>query len=384
MRFEFATANRIVFGTGTIRELAPAAASLGKRALMVVGKSDARAAAPRMAVEGAGVRCALFSVRAEPNIATVQAGVSAARAEAFDMVIAIGGGSAIDAGKAIAAILPNPGEIRDYLEGVGHGQTLPKPSLPLIAVPTTAGTGSEVTRNAVLTVPDQRVKVSLRGPTLLPHLAIVDPELTYGLPPDVTAACGMDALAQLIEPYVSTEANPLTDALCLDGIGRIACSIRRACGDGEDAVARADMALAALFSGMALANAKLGAVHGFAGPIGGLCGAPHGAICGRLLPPVTRVNLRALRQRSPGSDTLKRYENLARLLTGRADATCDDGVQWLEVLCTDLGLPPLGAYGMSSKDLPEVISRAAHSSSMRGNPVVLTEAEMAGALQAAL
>ena len=311
-------------------------------------------------------------------------GVEQARNAKISLVIAIGGGSVIDAGKAIAALLPNRGSILDYLEVVGKGRALEVASVPFIAVPTTAGTGSEVTRNAVLTVTEQRVKVSLRGPTLLPRLAIVDPELTYGVPADVTAASGMDALVQLIEPFVSMGANAMTDALCRDGIQRAARSIRIAYENPNDAPARADMALAALYSGMALANAKLGAVHGFAGPIGGLFLAPHGAICARLLAPVMEFNVRLLREGAADSEALQRYDEVAQLLTDRADARGEDGARWVQELCAELHIPALRSYGIGEEDLAGVVERAARSSSMKGNPVALTANEMMRILQAAL
>ena len=214
----------------------------------------------------------------------VRQGVELARREQCDLVIAFGGGSAIDAGKAIAALLANGGELTDYLEVIGKGQPLRHPSVPFIAVPTTAGTGSEVTRNAVLASAEHQVKVSMRSPLMLPRLAVVDPELTLELPPAVTASTGLDALTQLIEPYVSIRANPLTDGFCLEGLRRVSRSLRRAYHAGRDITAREDMSLASLLGGLALANAGLGVVHGFAAPVGGMFHAPHGAICAALLP----------------------------------------------------------------------------------------------------
>ena len=233
------------------------------------------------------------------------------------MVIGLGGGSAIDTGKAIAALLTNPGDPLDYLEVIGRGQALQQTPLPYIAIPTTAGTGSEVTRNAVLASHEHHVKVSLRSPLMLPRVAIVDPELTYSLPPAITASTGLDALTQLIEPYTCNSPNPMIDAICREGMQRAARSLKRAYQNGSDAAAREDMSIAALFGGMALANAKLGAVHGFAGPLGGLFPAPHGMICARLLPFVVEANVRALQMREPDSPVLKRYDEVAQLLTGR-------------------------------------------------------------------
>lgn len=384
VQFEFATANRVIFGAGRLKELAPAAAALGRRALLVHGASPERAAGPARSLRALGVELLEFSTVGEPSVGLVLQGVEQVRANGCDMLIAIGGGSAIDAGKAIAALAPNDGKVLDYLEVVGRGKALVAPSLPFIAVPTTAGTGSEVTRNAVLTVSDQNVKVSLRDPRLLPRIALVDPELTYDAPRELVASSGMDALTQLIEPFVSSGANPLTDALCREGIRLIARSLRRAYADGHDGAARLDMSLAALLSGMALANAKLGAAHGFAGPIGGLLAAPHGAVCGRLLPYVAETNIAALRQRDPSSPALQRYAEVASLLTSNPRSDAEAVTRWLKDLSAELHIPPLSVHGMKAAHIPEIVSRSANSSSMKGNPVVLSESEMVQILQAAL
>jgi alcohol dehydrogenase class IV len=384
MRFEFATSHRIVFGEGAIAELPVAASALGNRALFVTGKSIDRTEQQRVALNAAGVRTAVLDTGGEPTVSTVRHGMELARSHDCDLVIAMGGGSALDAGKAIAGLVPNPGEIYDYLEVVGKGLPLPKPGLPFVAVPTTAGTGSEVTRNAVLSVPEARVKVSLRHACMLARVAIVDPQLTYDLPRQVTASAGLDALVQLIEPFVSLAGNPIVDAVCREGIRRAARSLRRAWQDGSDAGARADMSLAALFSGMALANSKLGAVHGFAGPIGGRFGAPHGAVCAGLLPGVMLTNLNALRERAPGSEALNRFDELGSLLTGRVSSRADEAVAWLDELCSDLQVPRLGNYGMTLEDFPGLIEAAGRSSSMKGNPIPLTNAELHAVLLAAI
>jgi len=311
-------------------------------------------------------------------------GTQRARESDCDLVIGFGGGSVLDGGKAIAALLTNGGDPLDYLEVIGRGQPLSQPSAPYIAIPTTAGTGAEVTRNAVLASPEHQVKVSLRSPLMLPRLALVDPELTHSLPPEVTASTGLDALTQVMEPYVSNRANPLTDALCREGMRRAARSLHRAYEQSDDAAAREDMALTSLFGGLALANAKLGAVHGFAGPIGGMFPAPHGAVCARLLPHVMAVNVRALQERSPGSEALRRYDEIARILTGNEEATADDGVAWVQELCQALQVPSLASYGMTPADLTVVIEKASVASSMQGNPIQLTPDEMREILTQAL
>jgi alcohol dehydrogenase class IV len=280
--------------------------------------------------------------------------------------------------------MTNEGDPLDYLEVIGKGQPLRQPPTPYIAIPTTAGTGAEVTRNAVLASPEHRVKVSLRSPWMLPRLALVDPELTHSMPPAITATTGMDALTQCIEPYLSVQANPLTDALCREGIQRAARSLRRAYEQGDDPAAREDMALASLFGGLALANAKLGAVHGFAGPLGGMFDAPHGAICARLLSFVMEANLKALRQREPDSPILPRFDEVARLLTGHPEATADDGVKWLHDLSAALHIPPLADYGVTTADFEALIEKAGRSSSMKGNPIPLTPDELRAILAQAV
>ncbi len=384
MRFEFATAQRILFGPGVVAEAPSLAASLGRRPMVVTGRNAGRAEPLLARLQEQSLEATRFAVTGEPTVDGVLAGVAQAQQAGCDLVIGFGGGSVLDAAKAIAALLANGGDPLDYLEVVGRGQPLLKPSLPCIAIPTTAGTGSEVTRNAVLGSPDHRVKASLRSPFMLPTAAIVDPELTYSVPPDVTAASGLDALTQCIEPYVSSRANPLTDAVCREGMRRAARSLRHAFVVGGNAAARQDMALASLMGGLALANAGLGAVHGFAGPIGGMFSAPHGAICARLLPPVMAANVAALLQRAPDSPALTRYAEIARLLTERSDAQAEDGAAWAADLVEALGIRRLAAYGITAADIPEIVAKSQQASSMKANPIPLTTDELAAILHAAL
>lgn len=384
MRFEFATAGRIVFGPGTLREAGALAAAFGRRALVVGGRTPERLAPLLESLRAAGVAPVTFAVAGEPTVEVAVAGATLARAEGCDLVVAMGGGSALDAGKAIAALATNPGDPLDYLEVVGRGRPLTAPPLPCIAIPTTAGTGSEVTRNAVLGVPAEGVKVSLRSPLMLPRVALVDPELTYDLPAPLTASTGMDALTQCLEPFVSPAATPLTDGFCREGLTRAARSLRRTCHDPHDRQAREDMAIASLCGGLALANARLGAVHGFAAALGGMYAAPHGAICARLLGPVMAANISALRQRAPQSPALARYAEAARILTGAPSATPDDGAAWAAALADELSIPRLAAYGIGPNDFPAIVARASRASSMQGNPVVLTDEELTAILHAAL
>ncbi len=384
MNFEFATANRIIFGPGRVCEVGALAAALGSRALLVTGRDAQRSGCVEPELAKHKLAVTHFAVTTEPTTHMVAQGAALAREAGCDLVVAVGGGSVLDAGKAIAALATNRADILTYLEVIGQGQPLTHPALPIIAIPTTAGTGAEVTRNAVLASPAHRVKVSMRSPSMLPTIAIVDPELTRHLPPSLTATTGMDALTQVIEPYVSAFATPLTDGLCREGLWRAANSLEKAFHDGEDRAAREEMALASLCGGLALANAKLGAVHGFAGPLGGLFDAPHGAICAALLPAVMEMNVQALAARTPTSPYLRRYSEVAQILTGRREATPKDAVAHLQGLNATFAIPGLGSYGVTPADFPRIIAAAKPSSSMKGNPIVLTDDELTWILEQAL
>jgi alcohol dehydrogenase class IV len=290
----------------------------------------------------------------------------------------------LDSGKAIAALATNPGDVLDYLEVIGKGRALLHSPLAYMAIPTTAGTGSEVTRNAVIESPEQNVKVSLRSPWMLPRVALVDPELTYHLPPHITASSGLDALAQLIEPFVSLKANPMTDAICREGLSYAACSLRHAYENGADQEAREGMSLASLFGGLALANAALGAVHGFAAPLGGMLHAPHGALCARLLPLVMEANLNALAARQPEHPALARYAEIAQILTGDKNASARAGVAWVHDLMSRLQIPTLSAYGMCEADFPEAVAKTMRANSFKGNPIALTQEELLTILEQAI
>lgn len=361
MRFEFATAQRILFGPGVAAELTSAVGRA--RALLVTGS---RPDAVWPCVKKLDI--VAVSVTGEPTVGRVRDLAELGRQERCDAVIGIGGGSVIDAAKATAALIANGGDPLDYLEVIGRGMPLRVPPVPFFAVPTTAGAGAEVTRNAVLGSPEHRVKASLRSPLLLPRLALVDPELTYTLPPALTAATGLDALTQLIEPFVSGRANPLTDGLCREGISRAAKALPRA-WEGDRA-AREEMSLASLLGGLALANAGLGAVHGFAAVIGGMFPAPHGAVCAALLPHVMEANL------GHGGPAQERYIEIARLVTGRENARAGDGIDWVAQLCSRLAIPRLSAYGMGAADAAAVVENAAKASSMKANPVALSTSEL--------
>ena len=384
MNFEFATATRIIFGAGKLGEAGKLVAGFGSRALILTGSDPTHFQQLAPILSENGVTAVQMRVNGEPSTRLVQEGVALARRHACDVVVGLGGGSAMDAGKAIAALLTNEGDLYDYLEVVGKGKNLVHPSAPYVAIPTTAGTGTEVTRNAVLSVPEYKVKVSLRSQYMLARLAIVDPALTYSMPPLVTASTGLDALTQLIEPFVCNQPNPVVDAICRAGLGLVVRSLMRAYRDGGNLSAREDMSLAALFSGMSMANARLGGVHGFAGVVGGTLEAPHGILCARLLPFVMSMNIRALSQRDPRSEVLQRYDEVARILTGDFHAKAEDGESWINAMCADLQVPPLSRYGLKREQFPEIIEKSMKASSMKGNPVTLTREELAEILELAL
>jgi alcohol dehydrogenase class IV len=382
--FELVGVGRIVFGSGAVERMGPIASAMGRLALVVTnagpaGAGGATDAVTRELVEH-GVNCAIFVQHREPTVDDVDAALQTARRGRCDVVVGLGGGSAIDCAKAVAALMTNGGSALDYMEVVGKGLKLRRPSAPWIAVPTTSGTGAEVTRNAVIACPDRNFKASIRGEGLLASAAVVDPMLGLGVPAAVTACSGMDALCQLIESYTSTGAQPITDALAAEGIPRAARSLERAVKNGSDLPAREDMALAALLSGITLTNAGLGAVHGFAAPMGANFPAPHGAICAALLPGVMAANVRALRAADAKHPVLARYARGGRLLTGRARlgdrAAIDAGVRFVADLAAAIGIPPLSKFGVTIDRAPEMVALAKKASSMRYNPVELSDEEL--------
>jgi len=374
-KFEFATAGRIMVGAGRAAELPGVLAGLGSRVLVCTGANPGRHAG---LLAGLGLPAAVFPVPGEPTVEVARAGVAAAREHGADVVAAIGGGSVIDTGKAVAMLLGNGGDPLDYLEVIGSGRAITEPAAPCVAVPTTAGTGAEVTANAVLAAPG--LKASLRSPLMIPRVALVDPQLTASCPPPVTAASGLDALTQCLEPFVSVRATPLTDALAREGLRRAAAGLRAAYADGADLAAREDMAICALLGGMALANAKLGAVHGLAGVVGGTADVPHGIACAALLAPVIEANVRALR----GSAAVDRYAEAARVLTGEPGASIEDGLAWIRRTLALLAVPGLAAFGLGPGHADDVAAKAAVSSSMQGNPVSLSHDELKAVLLQAL
>jgi alcohol dehydrogenase class IV len=379
--FEFATAGRIIVGAGRAGELPGLLAGLGSRVLVCTGADASRHAGLLATLE---LPAAVFPVAAEPTIELARAALATAQDHDADVVVAIGGGSVIDTGKAVAMLLGNGGDPLDYLEVIGAGQKITRPSVPCLAVPTTAGTGAEATANAVLGAPAHGVKASLRSPLMLPRVALVDPELTVSCPPRVTAASGLDALTQCLEPFVSVRATPLTDGLARQGLRHAAAGLRVAFADGGNLQARTDMALASLLGGISLANAKLGAVHGLAGVAGGTAEVPHGIACAALLAPVIEANVRALRSGRPDHPALARYGEVAQLLTGRTGAAIEDGIGWIRETAALLGVPGLSAFGIRPGQAGDIAAKALRSSSMQGNPVPLSQADLQAVLLTAL
>lgn len=384
INFEFATASQILFGEGKAGNLGEIAAKVGSRILIVAGHRGRSLQIIQEDILSKKLAVEVFNIRNEPDLNTIQQGVDVAKSHKCDVIIAVGGGSAVDAGKAIAAMMTNPGDLVDYLEVIGKNKAINNQPTYLIAVPTTAGTGSEVTRNAVISVPDLNIKVSLRSSLMFPRVAVVDPQLTYALPPALTASTGMDALTQVIEPFVSRRSNGFTDVLCKEGIRRISTSLVQAYSNGDDHVARHNMAFGSLLGGIVLANAGLGAVHGFAGPIGGVLKAPHGLICAALLVPVIKANIHAMKARSPEHPALARYNEIASLVTGKSRAGSKSLVSWLDDLRLTLNIPGLRKIGLTEELIDPLVRVSMGTSSMKANPIELTYDELSWALNQAM
>lgn len=393
MRFEFFSSTRILFGRGQFARLGELAGQFGRSVLLIGngGDADEPGSLAHRAGEllaAAGLKWTFLRQRGEPQVSDVERGVELARRSGTDVVVALGGGSAIDAAKAVAGVLASGGCPLDYMEVVGEGRKLARPAVPWIAAPSTAGTGAEVTRNAVIACPEKRFKASIRSEYLAARVALVDPELGVGVSAGVTARCGMDALCQLIESYTSNAAGAITDALAIKGIWLAGRSLPRAYSCGTDLEARSDMALAALLSGIALANAGLGAVHALAAPLGANFPVPHGVVCAALLPHVMSANVQALQKESPQYPVLPRYAEIGRALTGREQpsdlAAIGAGIQFVEDLAARLSIPPLRQFGLTERDIPEMAALARRTSSMRYNPVSLSDDALAEALGKAI
>jgi len=387
--FEFCGVGRIIFGRGKFAMAGELAAGLGRAALVIYNGGGANEHLIDQ-VTKAGVAVFLWRQRGEPIVAQIDEAVEEARRQHCDSIIGLGGGSAIDAAKAVAGLLTNGGSAIDYMEVVGKGKKIARPAAPWMAIPTTAGTGAEATRNAVIGLPEKRFKASIRSELLLPRIALIDPCLGATVSPEVTAGSGMDALCQLIESYTSTGASPMTDALALQGIPIASRCLPKAYHDGADLDAREGMALAALLSGITLTNAGLGAVHGFAAPLGANFPAPHGIVCAALLPKIVAANIKTLRSQDPAeaSRGLTRYANIGRKLLGNESIEDDEAIDACVHITSDLAcelkIPRLNRFGIESGDVTEMVALARKASSMRFNPVVLSDVSLAGALNSAI
>jgi alcohol dehydrogenase class IV len=375
LNFEFATATQIIFGCGTLKKVPGILKSKGRRILLVTGSDSRRAAVFTELLPAPLFSVSHFRVEREPTTHMITEGVEFARTNGCEAVVGFGGGSVIDSAKAIAALIPNSGDLIEYLEVIGKGRVLENPPVPFIAIPTTAGTGAEVTKNAVIHSPEHQVKVSLRSPLMFPAMAVVDPELTVSMPPHITATTGMDALTHLLETFVSNQPNPFIDMICREGMQSISRSLRTAFEDGSNLKAREDMAFASMLGGMALANVKLGAVHGFAGPMGGMLPVPHGAVCAALLPAVMKVNFQAVAENHL-VHSFERFHEVGQLLTGNPDAGAEEGIVWVQNMVSQLGIPKLGSFGLSAEYYSLLVEKAKVASSMKGNPVVLDDRQL--------
>jgi len=381
----------ILFGEGRFAEVPALAARFGRRLLLVTGGRSLRQTPewPQLleALRAASLEFIELRVDAEPSPQLVDTAVAAYRAARIEVVVGIGGGSVLDAAKAIAGLLPHGNSVMDHLEGVGPELPYRGPSTPCIALPTTAGTGSEATKNAVLSIQGLRgFKKSFRHDCLVPRYAVVDPDLLKGCPPELIAANGMDALTQLLESYVSARANAFTDALALSGLAAACRGLLPWYEQGPEATAaRGAMAYAALLSGITLAQVGLGSVHGLASPIGAYFPIPHGVVCGTLVAVATEVNIGALERRAPGHPALSKYAHAGRLLSGK-NAVSDNAartalVDTLADWTVRLRLPRLGAYGIKPVDYDAIVS-GCRGSSMKTNPVALKDQEIRGILEA--
>ena len=375
LNFEFATSTRIIFENNSFEKVPGFISEPGSKILIVTGKNTSLGNRLSDFLKEKNLKIEIFSIDSEPTTSDIETGTELAKKAGSNLVVGIGGGSAIDSAKAIAALASNKGELTDYLEVIGKGRKLEELPLPCIAIPTTSGTGAEVTKNSVIKSVEHKVKVSLRSDLMFPKLAVIDPVLTLSMPPELTATTGVDALTHLLETFVSKNANPFIDALCREGMKRISDSLIQAYNDGKNMEARENMAMASMLGGMALANVKLGAVHGFAGPLGGMFLIPHGAVCACLLPAVMEVNIEALKNTGAQKE-LSKFDEVARILTRNDLAFAADGVAWVKGLVKKLRIPSLSEYKISPEVFPGLVEMAKNSSSMKGNPVELNNRQL--------
>jgi alcohol dehydrogenase len=388
--FSLSRLPRIEFGSGALSKLPFITRSYGTQALLVTGAGSLKNSPfwPTFTsgLKSQGISWLHLAIPGEPSPQMVDEAVSALRAEPIDVVIGIGGGSALDAGKAIAGLLRPGNSVMDHLEGVGPELPYAGPAVPFIAVPTTAGTGSEATKNAVLSVQGLGgFKKSFRDEKLVAEVALVDPDLLSTCPAAVIAANGMDAFTQLLESYVSSHAAALTDSLAWGGMKAARDGLLALHADAGDAAARGRMAYAALVSGITLAQVGLGSVHGLAAPLGAFFPIPHGVACGTLVSTATRTNIETLRMREPAHPALEKYAQVGRLLSRQAQLGQDDAhtalIDTLETWTQELNLPSLAHYGVTQADIPRIVANS-RGSSMKTNPIWLDDSAIAAILAA--
>lgn len=380
MNFDFSTSGQIIFGQGSIQRLAEVITGIGGYGMVVMGSHLDGNNPVEDNLISAGIPYTRTVVLREPTMDIIEAGAAEARDKKVDFIIAIGGGSVIDAGKAIGMLASNAGRVLDFVEVVGKGQRFTKPSLPVIAIPTTAGTGSEVTRNAVVSIPQHKVKASLRHPGMVPYKAIIDPGLMLDLPAGITSSTGMDALTQVIEPFTSAKSNPMVDSLCLPAIKMGIQSLPECYSTPHNLEAREKMAYVSLIGGIALTNAGLGAVHGFAAAIGGMKDIPHGAICASMLVPVLEANYLAIMERQPENPARDKYEILTKLLLPPGRRNVEELIKMLYQFTQEIGTPGLGKLGVRTEEYPQIVEKALNASSMKGNPIRLSAEELTNIL----
>jgi len=369
--FQFMTSTRIIFGEGALQSSLSVINQYGYSVLLVTGKNTDRASPILHYIKQQNMRYQHVAISGEPNITMIEETALVGRKFKPDMVIAMGGGSVLDMGKALAAVIPNQGDVYDYVEVVGRNVPLKSKPIPFIAIPTTASTGSEVTRNAVLRSGQDQVKVSLRSPDMLADVAIIDPTLTYGTDKFTSGRGAMDAFTHLMEAYVCGDPNPLTDMICEEGLRRLSASILPACLQ-DNYKARSDISFAAMLGGMAITNAKLGAAHGLASALGGKLDAPHSIITARLAPFVMQENINAAK-RAGRSDVLHRYSKIAQILTGRVNACREDAILWTKMMLEKLAIPKLNTFGVCATSFDMVAEDALKSVAIKGNPLPLTQ-----------
>ena len=375
--FQLCTPNHLHIGTGTLSKLPILAAHLPTPIIILTGPRKTRHEPLWESLSSLPTQQLIpLENKGEPTADHLQTFTQIARKKGGRSVIAMGGGSVIDMGKALAAMLTNTHPLTSYLEIIGDGNPLDQPPAPMIAIPTTAGTGAEVTRNAVIAIPEANVKVSLRHRSMIPDSVIVDPILTLSTPPNITAATGLDALTQLIEAFCSNRSHPFTDALCRSGLTHLAHALETAYHESDHLAARSTMAYAALLSGIALTHVGLGSVHGFAGPLGGRLGNAHGEICATLLPAAIKINIQALHERQPNHLAIKKYDEAATLILNQPNATHHDLCNWIQQTLIKMRIPTLQQAGLTPDQFMPTLQQAQQATSMKCNPIELTQDEL--------